>query len=193
MSQSTHSVGVVNRSREPLGTVELEAQSTVLDLKKAIACSLCSKLKPARQRLTLTSAAGAHNAGRVLSDSDSLRQSGLLISGEVALKDLGPQIGYATVYVAEYLGPMLIYPLFCLPSLQPYLYGTPSPFSLGLAQKLALVYWTLHYAKRIAETLLVHRFSKPTMPLFNLFRNCTYYFVRFSTCTQSRYLQCNLL
>mmetsp|Transcript_27449 Transcript_27449/g.66592 ORF Transcript_27449/g.66592 Transcript_27449/m.66592 type:complete len:173 (+) Transcript_27449:3958-4476(+) len=32
-----------------------------------------------------------------------------------------------------------------------------------------------HYAKRIVETLYVHRFSKGTMPLRNLYRNCAYY------------------
>jgi hypothetical protein len=38
-----------------------------------------------------------------------------------------------------------------------------------------MVCWTLHYAKRLLETLFVHRFSHATMPLSNLFKNCSYY------------------
>lgn len=33
----------------------------------------------------------------------------------------------------------------------------------------------MHYAKRLLETIFVHRFSHATMPLRNLFKNCAYY------------------
>ena len=33
----------------------------------------------------------------------------------------------------------------------------------------------LHYAKRLLETMFVHRFSNSTMPIMNLFKNCGYY------------------
>ena len=42
-------------------------------------------------------------------------------------------------------------------------------------QTLALVYWIGHFAKRIYETFYVHKFSHATMPLFNLAKNCSYY------------------
>jgi len=33
-----------------------------------------------------------------------------------------------------------------------------------------MVCWTLHYAKRLLETIFVHRFSHSTMPIRNLFK-----------------------
>lgn len=41
--------------------------------------------------------------------------------------------------------------------------------------RIAVIAWTLHYAKRLFETFFVHKFSHGTMPLTNLFKNCTYY------------------
>ena len=41
--------------------------------------------------------------------------------------------------------------------------------------RVAAACWSIHYMKRILETLFVHRFSNATMPLTNLFKNCAYY------------------
>ena len=89
----------------------------------------------------------------------------------VVFKDLGPQIGYSTVFFLEYFGPLCVYPLFYL--FAERVYGVPH--APVLAQQLALAYHSLHYAKRILETFLVHEFSHGTMPVANLFRNCGYY------------------
>lgn len=40
---------------------------------------------------------------------------------------------------------------------------------------IAAACWSIHYAKRLLETVFVHRFSHATMPLLNLFKNCSYY------------------
>lgn len=98
----------------------------------------------------------------------------------VVFKDLGPQISWKTVFLIEYLGPLLVYPLFYL---QPrWIYGGVTP-SLTEAQEKwvqivqfsALIAWTFHYGKRELETLFIHRFSNATMPLTNLFKNSVYY------------------
>ena len=44
---------------------------------------------------------------------------------------------------------------------------TSSFFIFG---SIAAVCWTAHFAKRLLETIFVHRFSHATMPLFNLFK-----------------------
>ena len=38
---------------------------------------------------------------------------------------------------------------------------------------IAAICWTFHYAKRLFETIFIHRFSHSTMPIANLFRVCT--------------------
>eukprot|EP00894_Picocystis_sp_ML_P001141 jgi/Pico_ML_1/51658/g234.t1 len=67
-----------------------------------------------------------------------------------------------------------VYPLFYF--LPEYIYSQWTPqVTKHPAQTYALVYWSIHYAKRILETFFVHQFSHGTMPIFNLFKNCTYY------------------
>ena len=44
-----------------------------------------------------------------------------------------------------------------------------------LPSRYAVLCWELHYLKRLLETFFVHVFSRGTMPLTNLFKNCTYY------------------
>ena len=74
---------------------------------------------------------------------------------------------------SEYAGPLLVYLLFYIrPSL---IYGDTSASPRSQATHLAAAAWSFHYAKRLLETVFVHRFSNATMPLGNLFKNCSYY------------------
>ncbi|VBB27457.1 unnamed protein product [Acanthocheilonema viteae] len=94
------------------------------------------------------------------------------------IRVLGPQIRWKTVFLLEYLGPLLIYPIFCLRPIEIYGPGDShdaSRYSMSNGVKFALVCWTFHYAKRLLETQFVHRFSNATMPLRNIFKNCGYY------------------
>ncbi|VDP85996.1 unnamed protein product [Schistosoma mattheei] len=93
------------------------------------------------------------------------------------LRDIGPQIGWRTVFLLEYTGPLIIYAIVWLlrqPSLKNNM--LPPMSSDFYLRRVALACWSGHYIKRLLETVFVHRFSHATMPLRNLFVNCSYYF-----------------
>ena len=90
-------------------------------------------------------------------------------------KDRGLQIGWATVFLAEYAGPLLVY---LWVATRPWLFYGEIPAEQAVVKpvvNIAAACWAGHYAKRILETLFVHRFSNATMPIKNLFINCSYY------------------
>lgn len=84
----------------------------------------------------------------------------------------GPQIAWRTVFIIEYLGPLLIHPLVY--ALQPYLSSYSTSARL---QTVSMWMISLHFFKRELETVFVHRFSSSTMPIFNIFKNSGHYWV----------------
>ena len=92
----------------------------------------------------------------------------------VFVKDLGRQVGWRTVFVVEYLGPLLIHPLFYACRRYVYLSAPTEPSQL---QQIACVLVILHFVKRELETVFVHRFSAATMPLRNIFKNSFHYWI----------------
>lgn len=157
------------KTSKPLGTVEnLSPTSTIKDVKKGV--QKLSKTHPDRQSIRLDA------RGKSLKDEETLKSLGLKNGSILYVKDLGPQIGWITVFLAEYAGPLFIYL---------WLYTRPWIFYgdfAGLSSSHTVVHiaaacWTIHYAKRILETLFVHRFSHATMPMTNLFKNCSYYWL----------------
>lgn len=161
---------VKTRSGRLLGEFDLPAESHVSDLRVAIH-KQHKHLYPDRQRLY-------SNVGDAGARPQVLNENEPLVDGqEVLFKDLGPQISWKTVFIVEYLGPLLIYPIFYM---QPaFIYGAlagqePDPWRQEV-QLSALIAWTVHYSKRELETLFVHRFSHATMPIANIFKNCAYY------------------
>lgn len=151
----------------------LPSNATVDELKARFA-ELKPKYPPSRQRFTLPPREGARS-GEALAHGKRLSDYGLTDGSVLFFKDLGPQIGYATVFFWEYLGPLLVYPLFYLAPRLLYP-GLKAP-ERGTVQTLALAYWSFHYIKRLLETAFVHKFSHATMPVFNLFKNCAYYWL----------------
>ncbi|XP_076637854.1 very-long-chain enoyl-CoA reductase [Colletes latitarsis] len=113
--------------------------------------------------------------GKVLSDSETLQSLNITDGTKLYYKDLGPQISWKTVFLVEYAGPLFLY-LWIYQ--RPWIfYGSIDTSKYDTAVHVAAICWTVHYAKRLYETLFVHRFSHATMPLRNLFKNCSYYWL----------------
>ncbi|GJP29208.1 hypothetical protein CLOM_g19149 [Closterium sp. NIES-68] len=166
-------VNVFSRSGKEIvkGGLQLPDEASVADLQKALH-KTNKKWYPARQRFTLPApASGAKPV--VLDAKKRLADYSTGTTLDVVFKDLGPQIGFKTVFFWEYFGPLVLYSLFYF---FPQVFYVDAPKrKLKDVQTYALIYWTFHYTKRILETFFVHRFSHGTMPLQNLFRNCGYY------------------
>ena len=173
---------VVSRSGRDLvpGGLTVDDGATVDDLKAAFHTAK-PKFYPTRQRFTLPVPAGSppKTRGVPLDAGKSLSKDHGLQNGDtIVFKDLGTQVPYEVVFLAEYAGPMLAYLPFYFFRSEIYgnllaMKGAEKP--LLQVQTIAMAVHTIHYLKRILETLFVHHFSHATMPVFNLFRNCAYY------------------
>lgn len=104
----------------------------------------------------------------------SMSSTGLRDQSTVYVKDLGPQIPWRTVFIVEYLGPLLIHPLVYL--LRPYIYRS-APDEASYLQMVSCALICGHFLKRELETVFVHRFSASTMPAMNIFKNSFHYWV----------------
>ncbi|ETS61793.1 hypothetical protein PaG_03892 [Moesziomyces aphidis] len=148
----------------PLTVSLSSSKSTLGELKTKVAAA-SRKLTVERQRIT------TEDKKPLLDDDKSLADLGVTSGQTVYVKDLGPQIGWKTVFLTEYAGPIFIHPLF-------YYFGPQiwrREFAPSKMQTVALSLAVAHYVKRELETLFVHRFSNGTMPLFNIFKNSTHY------------------
>ncbi|KAI9804222.1 MAG: hypothetical protein M1825_001624 [Sarcosagium campestre] len=141
---------------------EIKTDATLHDLYHRLAAS--SNVSLHRLRIT------KGNDGSLIPNTTdvTIDRLGLREQSVVYIKDLGPQIAWRTVFLIEYLGPILIHPLL-------YLTLAPSPASS--LQTLTLLLVTLHFVKRELETLFVHRFSAATMPVRNVFKNSAHYWL----------------
>ncbi len=134
------------------------------------------KYYPSRQRLTLPLQPGskerpiAFNPKKKIEDYYDGKSDHLT----VIFKDLGPQVSYRILFFWEYLGPLIIYPIFYYFPVYQF-FGYEGERVIHPVQTYAMYYWCFHYFKRIMETFFVHRFSHATSPLSNVFRNCAYY------------------
>ncbi|XP_071800066.1 probable very-long-chain enoyl-CoA reductase art-1 [Asterias amurensis] len=154
-------------SKELLTLTGLGKATTIADVKTQFHLKK-RNLYPDRQSYRTAS------KGKSLKDESTLESLELGNNGKLYFKDLGPQVGWSTVFLTEYAGPLFIYLLFYMrPAI---IYGAENidkPRSMVV--QIAAACWSLHYAKRLLETVFVHRFSHATMPILNIFKNSIYY------------------
>lgn len=159
-------VAIASGSR-PKKELDLPATATLLDLKRAFLPT--KSIHRMSFRLVLK---GQEKPVTLNGDSATLASLGVEDGAELVFKDLGPQIGYRTVFVVEYAGPIAFMLFYAArPS---FVYGaTNVPF--GRVQTLFAGLFIAHFVKRELETFFVHKFSLPTMPLMNIVKNSVYY------------------
>ncbi|XP_056868238.1 very-long-chain enoyl-CoA reductase-like [Takifugu flavidus] len=147
---------------------KVEPSSTVGNIKSLLHKSY-PHWYPARQALKL------HPKKKLLRDDEILKN--LLVGTTVTIyfRDLGPQIGWTMVFFAECIGPLVSYLLFYFRV--PFIYSDrySSTVSPHHVVTLACACHTFHYVKRLMETIFVHRFTRGTMPLRSIVKNCAYY------------------
>lgn len=154
--------------------VDVPVSATVAELKKVLQSK--ARLNVHRQGLKIKQKEGddPKKVVRLGNGSKTLADYGVTASTVLQLSDLGPQIGYRTVFIVEYLGPILI--LLAYYARPAALYGAgASKAAWNDVAWMGVVAWVAHFLKREFETLFVHKFSRPTMPLSNLFKNSIYY------------------
>ncbi|KAJ5762428.1 uncharacterized protein N7511_005810 [Penicillium nucicola] len=154
-------------------------------LPKEVEISLNASTEELHTALSAASGCSIHRM-RITKGSDrsvvpnsigtTIDETGLRNSSVIHVKDLGPQIAWRTVFIIEYLGPLLIPALFLFP-LRSYLYFNydkplPEPTDVQL---LVCALLTAHFLKREFETIFVHRFSNATMPARNIVKNSAHY------------------
>jgi len=88
----------------------------------------------------------------------------------VTFKDLGAQVSWRTVFLVEYAGPLIIFPVVY------YLSLSDTDVKLPV-QHWAMLMIFVHYMKRELETCFVHVFSRSTMPIKRIFINSAHYWI----------------
>ena len=116
------------------------------------------------------------NKFSMISDSHTLQYYSDFSDPQIKIfvKNLGPQISYRTVYIIEYLGPLLFTILFYI---NLYNQKTNENSKVPTIQNCFFFMSFFHFLKRIFETIFVHEFSRDTMPVKNLYKNCAYYWL----------------
>ncbi|KAK4688735.1 hypothetical protein P7C73_g1385, partial [Tremellales sp. Uapishka_1] len=142
---------------------------TVKEVKSAIQAKF-PKFEHNRQRITFPQDKSDGKPLALTDESKTLADYGVGEKAQLRLKDLGKQVGYRVLYMWEYIGVIFINPLFLKYS--HLLWGSFEMSTLQLTVRNLLL---VHFIKRELESAFVHRFSRASVPLSFVFRNCLYY------------------
>jgi len=171
-------IEVVSRDGRSLGHYEIGRSATFEQFKKLYQKDNKRHPNPNRQWWTIDTL-GKDGKPMVVKDNAQLI-SAIPFNGPAKLiyKDLGPQVPWRLVFLTEYFGPGLFHSLvFWFPQLWYSAEDVKSNPEHHQYQKIAYACVMLHYFKRLFESVFVHRFSNPTMPLMNIFKNSMHYWM----------------
>jgi len=162
-------VQIRSSHNQPLAELELSVNATVDELQQQFHKNF-PKFYPARQRFT-ANVAGKKEAllkGKKLSDYGITAKDNPSV---VEFKDLGTQVSWRTVYLAEYIGPFLLYLFFYF---QPSIIYGPSA-GPSIYQRWACYCFLFHFGRRLFESAFVHIWSSESLGIYFLYKNCAYY------------------
>lgn len=94
------------KNSKPYGKITAPSGTNIGSLRDLIQQKLKSAPNANRQSLRL------EPKGKSVKDTDTLQSLNLRAGDKIYVKDLGPQIGWKTVFLAEYAGPLVVYLLF---------------------------------------------------------------------------------
>ncbi|CAG4978634.1 unnamed protein product [Parnassius apollo] len=86
-----------------LGKITLNEDATVKNVKEKIYQNLKKSLYPERQSIKLEA------KGKSLKDETTLKSINVHDGAKLFVSDLGPQVSYKNVFLAEYAGPLFVY------------------------------------------------------------------------------------
>lgn len=163
--QSTNGLTIRHGGRDT--HIDCDASTTVKQLRQFVHEKI--GLASARQRLLYFH--GGADPVVLGDDNKSLKEFNISCDGRtvITVKDLGWQVDWRTVFIAEYAGPLVIHQLAVLAGGR---FGRLAPVQLAL--------WAMvssHYLKRLFESVFVHRFSHATMPVTGMLKNCVHYWL----------------
>ncbi|XP_068961407.1 trans-2,3-enoyl-CoA reductase-like isoform X1 [Petaurus breviceps papuanus] len=170
-SKSTHfEIEILDaQTRKQICIVDkVSPTSTIRDVKHKFH-KACPQWYPSRIGLQL------ERGGPFLKDYVNIQSIAASSIVTLYFTDLGQQVSWTTVFLAEYTGPLLIYLIFYMRLTYIYDAKESSRRLRHPVVHLACFCHCLHYVRHLLETVFVHKLSGEHTPLKNLIKGCAFY------------------